>query len=847
MTEEISRLRIEVDSLKAAMAEKDLDRLAKTGARAEKATDGLTAAFKRYVGVAALAAGATAAVTKLVNVQREFDKINAGLITVAGSAEAAKPAFEAIQDFATQTPFDLQQVSEAFIQLANRGLDPSERALTSYGNTASAMGRNLEDMVRAVSGATTGEFEPLKAFGIKAKKNGDDISLTFRGVTTTVRDNAREIEEYLIKLGEDNFASAMEQRMSTLDGAMSNLGDEWDKLFLNLSQSGVGDSIADSVRVGIDALSEINDFVASGQFQGYMEAMGASFGPWAQDAREAVDLIQGFMDGLLADLQEKDPEVFEILTSAWKEFPQNIRAVIQIATVHVAWFVEEVRQNMATAKGYIDAIRDGWGGTQLEDVFDRAKAAQAANKANLEDSIALIFQERDAASKASDKAIADADKRRAAYEKEQEAKKKLTGDRLAAYRLGGNSPSPGGEGDGDKVRKQREREFEQLRQSLMTEEESIKASYAKRLQIILDNTAKGSAAQQDLIKRLDKDRDESLTRMKDNQDRELTQLREFLMTEEQTVAESYRKRQLVIEQSTGLNPEQRAKLLADLNTRQTEELAAIDAQREQKRMRHIMDFATEEELLRLHMQAEIDEKRRAMDEELIDKEEFEAAKADIERRYHQETIALAADRQAQTYQMYGNMFAALGQLTSQFSKGQGKNAERMFKISKALNMAAAVMGIASGISEAQKLGYPMNIVEGIRVAAVGAVQIASIQSQKFSGAYDKGGFIPSGSVGVAAEYGDELVNGQLIRGPARVTSRKETADLMSGGGGGVVIEINVNVQNDGSSSTEVSSTGKGEADNARQLGKLIEEKVKDVIIREKVRPGGLLYGTGTGG
>ena len=40
-----------------------------------------------------------------------------------------------------------------------------------------------------------------------------------------------------------------------------------------------------------------------------------------------------------------------------------------------------------------------------------------------------------------------------------------------------------------------------------------------------------------------------------------------------------------------------------------------------------------------------------------------------------------------------------------------------------------------------------------------------------------------------SEYGDELVNGVLVEGPARVTSREETAAMMNNGGGSVSILI----------------------------------------------------------
>ncbi len=179
-------LQIRVQSLEAEVADKRLGNLTKSGAKAERATDGLTASFTRFAGPAAAAAGAIASLSKITSITREFEVLNAQLITATGSAESAEIAFQAIQDFASNTPYDLQQATEGFTKLVNLGLTPSEAALESYGNTASAMGKDLNQMIEAVADASTGEFERLKEFGIKASSEGDNVSLTFQGVTTTI-------------------------------------------------------------------------------------------------------------------------------------------------------------------------------------------------------------------------------------------------------------------------------------------------------------------------------------------------------------------------------------------------------------------------------------------------------------------------------------------------------------------------------------------------------------------------------------------------------------------------------------------------------------------------------------
>jgi hypothetical protein len=277
MTVDIATLAIRIDSLEAREATRDLDRLSGAGRRAEQQGDVLTKTMQGLAAVFATMKIVDAA-EALIKTQREFDKLNASLITATGSVVNANQAFGALQSFAASTPYGLAEVTKAFIQLRNLGLTPSERALNSYGNTASAMSKSLSQMVEAVADAATGEFERLKEFGIKAKQNGDAVALTFQGATTSIANNAASIEKYLIELGETKFAGGMELQAKTLDGAISNLGDTWDMTKLAFAQSGFGDG----AMAGVLALS-----AALTDLQAIMRATGLAVSGEAKAAEEA--------------------------------------------------------------------------------------------------------------------------------------------------------------------------------------------------------------------------------------------------------------------------------------------------------------------------------------------------------------------------------------------------------------------------------------------------------------------------------------------------------------------------------------------------------------------------------
>lgn len=238
-----------------------------------------------------LAAGITVAgtVNKLVSVQREFDVLNSSLVTVTGSSAAAQREMGWLKDFAKDTPYGLAQATEAFVKMKALGLNPTRESLTSFGNTASAMGKDLLQMIEAVADASSGEFERLKEFGVKSSQEGENVKFTFQGVTTTVRNSSEEITAYLEAIGNNQFASAMAERAQTLDGAIAALGDTWDELFRTVNQNNTGGFIYESVTLASTALENLNTILqatnevategasASGAFKTVQDGLAVAF------------------------------------------------------------------------------------------------------------------------------------------------------------------------------------------------------------------------------------------------------------------------------------------------------------------------------------------------------------------------------------------------------------------------------------------------------------------------------------------------------------------------------------------------------------------------------------------
>lgn len=339
MSDDIAKLGFAMDTSGLKKGERELDNYARTGEkterRTEKSSKGMSSSYAKLTGAIATATTAAASFMKVINVQRQFDVLNAQLITATGSAENAARAFESINQFAAKTPFNLQQATNGFTQLVNLGLTPSEAALTSYGNTASAMGKSLSQMIEAVADASTGEFERLKEFGIKSKSEGDKVSFTFQGVTKTIGKNAAEIEAFLMGIGDVNFAGAMEKRMDTLDGRMSNFGDSWNTLFLTISENGVGQAMERGVDIAISAVDELTAIIDSGQFNGVMDAVAVS---WSSSFGNIATNMANMGMSIIGSLNEvglKSVNISNVMSDSFFQFPVNVKAAVELATTEL--------------------------------------------------------------------------------------------------------------------------------------------------------------------------------------------------------------------------------------------------------------------------------------------------------------------------------------------------------------------------------------------------------------------------------------------------------------------------------------------------------------------------------
>ena len=208
-------------------------------------------------------------VVSFTNTAAQFEQFETTLRSITGSSDAAKQSMSWIQNFAKTTPYEINKVTKAFVQMKAYGLDPMDGTLTALGNASSAMGKDIVQAVEAMADAVTGENERLKEFGIKASKAGDTIAYSWadssgKAREIVIKNNKDIIQSTLNAIFNEKYIGAMDAQSKTWAGMISNMSDSWTNFQKDIMDQGLFNYMKAMLKVGGDMMSEIFSDAAGG-------------------------------------------------------------------------------------------------------------------------------------------------------------------------------------------------------------------------------------------------------------------------------------------------------------------------------------------------------------------------------------------------------------------------------------------------------------------------------------------------------------------------------------------------------------------------------------------------------
>lgn len=200
-------------------------------------------------------------ISSIIGTTKENEQVISSLVAIEDTVEKARARFQELNNLSRLIPQDFNEISKSAQRLSRTGITPTAEIMTDLSAIAIGTGRNLEEVGDALSGALLGELGGLKNFGVQAVKVGNDIQATFKGQTTTFKNNREEWLKYIHTISDGNFKQALDVQMGGLTGAFKNLNDAWSDLAFSLGENGLGELIASSMRNFAQFLDRITQLI----------------------------------------------------------------------------------------------------------------------------------------------------------------------------------------------------------------------------------------------------------------------------------------------------------------------------------------------------------------------------------------------------------------------------------------------------------------------------------------------------------------------------------------------------------------------------------------------------------
>lgn len=377
---------------------------------------------------------------EVLEVTSKFEKYNAILSTTLGSNQAASAAFQMIQKFAAETNFSVEELTESYVKMANRGLRPGQDEMKKLADVANATGKPFEQLVEAINDVNN--TERWGEIGIKAQTSGDKVTFSYRGVTQTVERTEQGVMKAMVAFGEMNGVAGTTEKISkTLEGQVSNLGDSYQQLQAAIGNElkGAFSTLISILGQAITAFGEI--WKGTTSVRDVFSVLWNSIGTLASSF---VSLIKTYWD--LDDKMKGTEVVSLIINRAFQAIGTAIQVLVTFITVGVDALNIMLNKGKEVANFFgasfkinptatFDTLKKNFSdNTQaIKKIWDDTETGRDDKSKSVNDSILknLTTSQNQATKVASDEAKKQAEARQKA---EEEAQKKIDDMRVAAIK-----------------------------------------------------------------------------------------------------------------------------------------------------------------------------------------------------------------------------------------------------------------------------------------------------------------------------------------------------------------------------------------------------------------------------
>jgi tape measure domain-containing protein len=332
----------------------------------------------------------------------------------------------------TSSTTQLADVQQRLVSVAKETRSGFESTANLYARLARAtqeMGLAQSDLIDltttinqsfAVSGATTTEaaaaITQLSQGLAAGSLRGDEFNSVaeqapaiMRAIADSLNMTIGELREFAAEGGitaeivVNALRDASDEIGDRFAGSVATFGQQMEVARTNLLQF-VGESqgVNDVITSAGDAVVWLSERLVD--LGGILPGMARQWQDWGADVRTTLNIINQMMAESATDWGRMGKDSVDIIVDAFMNFPSNVRAIIQIATVEIASFVDRVSAYGSAIADYLNPS-NWFDDDAQEGIAARLEASlQGIQQARLS-SIDAIIKERDESVSASEKVI----------------------------------------------------------------------------------------------------------------------------------------------------------------------------------------------------------------------------------------------------------------------------------------------------------------------------------------------------------------------------------------------------------------------------------------------------------
>lgn len=721
----------------------------------KKAADVLGSAFKVLGGL-----GAGAALTGIYALSKgafdnvkAFEDLSAKISGVTGDLQSAEKVFWELNSLEDETTISTQKLADSLLYLNKYGISVTSKDIKDLSALSLGLNKDLETVSSAIAKATQGRYNELKNLGVAVQDEGNKLSVTFKGVTTEIGKDAESIKNYLSSIGESKFSDVLNNKLNTTEAALGRFQNAWGTLQTEIFRSDgtLGQLFQSILNTGTNM---VNGLIQVFRLESVKKTLDSAVKRIGESISKTFEFITGESLDFEQDWSKIWLKVINLVREKAAQFGILSAAFISTFKVIAGAFDDFLYKPIKAlwnklTKETSEWMDNFWGkfgktllrGNPIYNAYRSFKDWEEESEdveqqfVDQGSSFADALEERELAMKGAADSYAETLREIADSEKEleDELKKNQAGkDKGFLDKFFGSVT--GGSSAGDETVKTMKSTLNKLKTECDNFMKSLTSSYRNSL----------SERQQLEIEYAEKNQ-------------ELLKFKSVAAAEELANAKN-------------LIDQEYFRRLSELENNAQSEYYSI--------------MNNETELLRMETQKRIDLITQMYNDQLLTAQQFAEAQSQLISDFYKQAgkmkkgkDTILSDESVEQVNMLKDATQGLSDAFSDMATAAGKGSKSfkaLFAIQKGFAVASATMNAivawSQALSDPTQVSWIAKLAQYANAIALTANILSQLKSVEM---YDKGGFIKSGEFGIVGEVGPELV-----QGPAQVTSRKDTAELL---------------------------------------------------------------------